>query len=253
MSNPSDNATFARTIKLLVANLDKTKERIQERFLQVDERLDEIEKLISSLQQNARPKSDDSTNILENQISDLSQKIAVMESQIKDLENSQKIVAPAPPASVVSESAKTTAPISATIPAAMAAPSPKVAPGIPPAPSPADIPSPESATAAPTPKTSSSPAPAPAPAPSSTPLSPPAIKGKIPPAPGPAPAPASTSAPAPAPKTSPAPAPVPGAKSGSAMPPPLTGIPPKKDTISIKDNKSEKDQLLEALKQLEGL
>ena len=122
MSNPSDNATFARTIKLLVANLDKTKERIQERFLQVDERLDEIEKLISSLQQNARPKSDDSTNILENQISDLSQKIAVMESQIKDLENSQKIVAPAPPASVVSESAKTTAPISATIPAAMAVP-----------------------------------------------------------------------------------------------------------------------------------
>ena len=45
MSNPSDNATFARTIKLLVANLDKTKERIQERFHQVDERLDEIEKI----------------------------------------------------------------------------------------------------------------------------------------------------------------------------------------------------------------
>jgi hypothetical protein len=85
-----------------------------------------------------------------------------------------------------------------------------------------------------------------APIPSSAPPS--SAERSVPPPPG-----ASVPAPASVPSVSaPAPAPVPNSNP-NAVPEPTGAITTKKETISIKDNKSEKDQLLEALKQLEGI
>ncbi|MHA2251846.1 MAG: hypothetical protein ACXAD7_15895 [Candidatus Kariarchaeaceae archaeon] len=267
MSAPSDGNTFSRTIKLIVANLDKTKERIQERFLQVDERLDDLSNSINAI--NQKLKKNDAGSAAENQIQALTKRIQSLEEKIKDLETAPagavakstepvdkavstpitpspkptaqemkkagRVIPPPPsskrPAAMKTETITEAPKATASVPKAASMVGQKT---IPPPPG-GKIPAAPSKTTTPPPgeKTDKIPAPQP--------------KSGIPSAPPPQAKPSTS---APVPKGAPSPSTTPGAAPTAAV---STKLPKKKPPISIKDKKSEREQLLEALKQLDGI
>ncbi|MCH8906666.1 MAG: hypothetical protein IH840_06220, partial [Candidatus Heimdallarchaeota archaeon] len=231
-----------------------------ERFGQVDERMDEMDTILSSLQQKVTTGGSGGTSQLEAKVVELTQKLEELERKFTALQpgvssppvaggNFKQVVVDAtksvtaPPPASASETAAVQAQSGSVIPAP---------PGAAPTASGANIPLPSNE---PPPSSEATPAPSEASSPEPATTSESGLPAIPPPPPGspaiPVPSEADTPTTPPPGKTAvPAPSSIPASSKTPTTPPESVK---SKKKIDIKGDKTEREQLLEALKQLEGI